>query len=207
MKIVAVTANPEPNSLTNAAGNALLDGSAEGGARTELIDLCAEGFNPVFGMEDREHYLGKGPMPEDVMAMQSRIRDADVLALVFPIYWYTMPAIMKGFLDRVICRGFAYNTDGTPGVFAGKTIRLIMLSGGGEDWYRSSGIGQALDNQLREQTFIKYCQAADVSFTYLDNLSSGDDDPEARRAADRHLVSLALMGRELAMDGKSASRS
>ena len=207
MKIVAVTANPDPLSMTNAAGNALLDGAAEGGAQTELIDLCAEGFNPVYGMEDREHYLGRGPMPDDVLAMQSRIRDADALALVFPIYWYTMPAIMKGFFDRVLCRGFSYDADGTPGALAGKTIRIVMLSGGGEDWYRSSGIGQALDNQIRQQTFIKYCRAGDVSFTYIDNLRSGDDEPEARQAADRHLVSLALMGRELALGDRTSAES
>lgn len=207
MKIVAVTANPEPDSLTNAAGNALLDGAAEGGAQTELIDLAVEGFNPVFGIEDRNHYLGRGPIPDDVVALQSRIRDADVLALVFPIYWYSMPALMKGFLDRVICKGFAYNTDGTPGVFAGKTIRLIMLSGGSEDWYRSSGIDQALDNQLCQQTFIKYCQAEDVSLTYIDNVNSGDDQPEDRQAADRHLVSLALMGRELAVSANHTDQN
>ena len=80
-----------------------------------------------------------------------------------------------------------------------------MLSGGGEDWYRSSGIGQALDNQIRQQTFIKYCQAGDVSFTYIDNLRSGDDEPEARQGADRHLVSLALMGRELALGDRTSA--
>ncbi|WP_029678480.1 NAD(P)H-dependent oxidoreductase [Bifidobacterium sp. 7101] len=198
MKIVAVTANPEPKSLTDAAGNALLDGAAEGGARTELIDLCAEGFNPVFGMEDRTHYLGQGPMPEDVQAMQERIKDADVLALVFPVYWYSMPAIMKGFIDRVICRGFAYNADGTPGALAGRRVELVMLTGGDKEWYQSSGIGEALDNQLRRQTFLKYCQVAQVETIYVDNLDSGNDEQQAREAADRHLVALALKGRQLA---------
>lgn len=202
MKVVAVTSNPEPASLTNAAGNAILDGAAESGAMTELIDLAAEGFNPVYSREDRLHYLGRGPVPDDVTAMQARIRDADVLALVFPVYWYTMPALMKGFLDRVICRGFAYDTSGVPGVLAGKVVRVVMLTGAGEDWYQSSGIGRALEDQICKQTFLKYCGVKEAGIVYVDNITSGDDSPEARAAADRHLVRLALMGRELAWSGQ-----
>ena len=105
---------------------------------------------------------------------------------------------MKGFIDRVICRGFAYNSDGTPGALAGRRVELIMLTGGDKEWYRSSGIGEALDNQLGRQTFLKYCQVAQVETIYVDNLDSGNDEQEAREAADRHLVALALKGRRLA---------
>ncbi|AKV55128.1 NAD(P)H dehydrogenase (quinone) [Bifidobacterium actinocoloniiforme DSM 22766] len=201
MKAVAITANPEPRSLTEAMGNAFLDGAAEAGADTDLIDLYAEGFNPVYSMEDRLHYLDQGPLPADVAAMQNRIADADVLAFVFPIYWFSLPALMKGFFDRVLCRRFAYHADGTPGALAGKKVRLIMLCGGEEARFRSDGVDAAIDTQLVQRTLNGYCGVDDIEKVYIDRLTSGDDDPQVREEIKHRLIRVTLMGRKLAVEG------
>ena len=193
-----ITSNPEHNSMTNAVGAAFAEGAAAEGAHTEVLDLYEAGFNPIYTSADRAHYLGQGPLPVDVAAMQSKLAGADVIALVFPIYWYTMPAMVKGLFDRVICRGFAYTPDGTPGALAGKTVRVIMLTGGSEDWYRTGGIGEALDNQICRQTFVKYCGVDDVEIVYVDNLKMGDDDPSRREAANRQLERIRVLGASLA---------
>ncbi|WP_034528223.1 NAD(P)H-dependent oxidoreductase [Bifidobacterium stellenboschense] len=193
-----ITANPEHHSLTNATGKAFAEGFHAHGGETRILDLYDAGFNPVYTSADRAHYLGKADMPKDVAAIQARLAQADVIALVFPIYWYTMPAMVKGLFDRVICRGFAYNADGTPGALAGKTVRVIMLTGGPESWYESDGIGEALDNQIRRQTFMKYCGVKDVEIVYVDNLSMGDDDPAKREAAAKQLDGIRQLGASLA---------
>ena len=118
--ILVITSNPEKDSMTDAVGAAFAAGAVERGASADVLDLYDEGFNPVYSAADRAHYLGHAPMPEDVVPIQRRLAQADVIALVFPIYWYTMPAMVKGLFDRVICRGFAYHPDGTPGALADK---------------------------------------------------------------------------------------
>lgn len=195
---LAITSNPEPHSLTEATAAAFLRGAGQTGADTQLLDLYGIGFDPVYRSCDRDHYLGRGPMPDDVRAIQSRLEGADVLALVFPVYWYTMPAMMKGLFDRVICRGFAYGEEGAPGALAGKTVRVIMLTGSSRGWYESDGVGQALQNQICHQTFTKYCGVTDVEIVYVDNLSMGDDAPRRRAAADSQLRTIEGMGARLA---------
>ena len=183
--ILVITSNPEKDSMTDAVGAAFAAGAVERGASADVLDLYDEGFNPVYSAADRAHYLGHAPMPEDVVPIQRRLAQADVIALVFPIFWYTMPAMVKGLFDRVICRGFAYHPDGTPGALADKTVRVIMLTGGSRQWYESDGIGESLDNQICRQTFAKYCGVKDVELVYVDNLSMGDDSSDKRRGPTR----------------------
>ena len=195
---LVITSNPEHASLTNAVGKAFAEGFRTRGGAADVLDLYDTGFSPVYSSADRAHYLGKGPVPADVAAIQDKLAAADVIALVFPVYWYTMPAMVKGLFDRVICRGFAYHADGTPGALAGKTVRVILLTGGTESWYESDGIGEALDNQIRRQTLMKYCGVKDAELVYVDGLSMGDDDPVKREAAARHLDRIRQLGASLA---------
>ena len=168
--ILVITSNPEKDSMTDAVGAAFAAGAVERGASADVLDLYDEGFNPVYSAADRAHYLGHAPMPEDVVPIQRRLAQADVIALVFPIYWYTMPAMVKGLFDRVICRGFAYHPDGTPGALADKTVRVIMLTGG----------------------------VKDVELVYVDNLSMGDDSSDKRKAAAAQLEGIRQLGASLA---------
>lgn len=195
--VLVITSNPDPASLTDTAGDAFATGARASGADVDVLDLYDSGFNPVYTLADRRHYLGHGPVPRDVAAIQSRLEKADVIALVFPVYWYTMPAMVKGLFDRVVCRGFAYNPSGEPGALAGKTVRIIMLTGGSQGWYESDGMGEALDNQIRRQTLAKYCGVEDSRIVYIDNLISGDDDPERRQAVAEQLERLRVMGESL----------
>lgn len=193
--VLAITSNPEPDSMTHAVAAALLQGAQSEHAQGTLLDLYDAGFNPVYGLEDREHYLGHAPIPDDLRDIQRRVAEADVLALVFPIYWYTMPAMMKGFFDRVLCRGFAYEAgSGKPMRLAGKTVRIIALTGGSQSWYESSGVDAALRNQICEQTFGKYCGVADADLLYVDNLVMGNDEPDHRHAAESQLTKITELG-------------
>jgi NAD(P)H dehydrogenase (quinone) len=200
MKVLVITSNPETGSLTNAVAESFAHGAEVGGAHSELLDLYAIGFNPVYSNQDRQHYLGKSPVPEDVAALHAKLVEADVIALVFPIYWYTMPAMMKGFFDRVVCRGFAYRKDGLPGALAGKRVRIFALSGGAEDWYKASGMDKALQFQICDRTFKHYCGVEDVAMHYVDGLTMGDDSPEARQQASAKLRQVTLIGEKLATD-------
>ncbi|MCI1219309.1 MAG: NAD(P)H-dependent oxidoreductase [Bifidobacterium sp.] len=197
--VLVITSNPEPASLTAAVGEALAAGARAAGAHAEVIDLHRIGFSPVYTAVDRNHYLGRAPMPGDVVPIQNRLAGADAIVLVFPVYWYTMPAMMKGFFDRVICRDFAYDAaTGNPLALAGKTVRVIMLTGGSQQWYESDGIDAALRNQICAQTFKKYCGVNDVDLVYVDNVTMGGNDCDQRAAAALQLERIKSLGVTLA---------
>ncbi len=192
---LVITSNPAADSLTDAIGAAFATGAESAGATARVIDLYESGFNPAYSLADREHYQGHGDMPADVLPYQKALADADTIAFVTPIYWYTMTAMMKGFFDRVICRGFAYDgATGAPLALSGKKVRFIMLTGGSEEWYRTSGIGDALDAQIAQNTFAKYCGITDMQMLYVDRTS---DDDAAHRA--EQLAMATQWGRDAAL--------
>src|SRR3989338_98267 len=73
----------------------------------ELVDLYKSGFDPLLSGKE---LLAKGldDLPVDVKKYQEKIRNSDTLIFIYPVWWNTMPAILKGFIDRVFSRGFAF---------------------------------------------------------------------------------------------------
>ena len=123
MKTLIVYAHPEPTSFTAALKDAAVRAVEGAGHVAVVSDLHAEGFNPVAGRHDflsvadpaRFHYQteqafasqNRGFAP-DIRREQDRLADAGLLILVFPLWWGGMPAILKGWFDRVCAYGFAY---------------------------------------------------------------------------------------------------
>ena len=76
------------------------------GKECETIDLYAEGFSPLYTAEE---YAGGKPVDGKVAEYQQKIAKAERLVFIHPVWWYGMPAILKGFFDRVFTPGFAYS--------------------------------------------------------------------------------------------------
>ncbi len=74
----------------------------------EIADLTAEAFDPRFSAADFAAYHKDTAPPTDVIAEQERIDRATDLVLVYPVYWWSLPAILKGWIDRVFSNGWAY---------------------------------------------------------------------------------------------------
>src|SRR5260221_6899103 len=104
MHVLSVIAHPKENSFSHTVLNRFAAGAVAAGHSHEVADLYREGFNPVMSERDMEQFEGV-PMLDDVLAEQARIDRADALCLIFPIWWYSMPAMMKGWLDRVWSAG------------------------------------------------------------------------------------------------------
>lgn len=84
----------------------------------------------------------------DVDAEQRALEAADTVVLQYPTYWYSPPALLKAWLDTVLVRGWAYGPS-TPGVLAGKGLRVVTSTGGIEIAYASEGFhGWAFDDVL-----------------------------------------------------------
>lgn len=113
-------------------------------ARTELLplikdmghsqgtyDLYRIGFDPILAEQGLVPVSNDHPARIDVAKAQDDLRAADVLTVIYPLWWMSMPAMMKGYIDRVFARGFAYESrDGVVhGLLSGKKAVLVTISG------------------------------------------------------------------------------
>ena len=108
---------PHRRSFTAALAHAAVEGLREAGHEIDLVDLHADGFNPVMSATDLTAWRMGTPSPDPLTAdYQRRLLDADHLVLAFPIWWEAMPATSKGFIDKVVAKGVAYK----PGTGCGR---------------------------------------------------------------------------------------
>jgi putative NADPH-quinone reductase len=180
VQTLIVTAHPDPDSLT--AGVARQLQAALHPGEVELVDLAAEGFDPRFGPADRDAYRG-GVLPDDVLREQRRLDAADHLVLVFPVYWWSMPALLKGWVDRVFVNGWAFDIDpaGETRRNLGRlTVHLLPVAGDAAGTYERHGYEQAIRTQI-EHGIVDYCGAVRGATAFV--YESEQDDAEARRSA------------------------
>ena len=178
MSTLVVVSHPDRKSVTHSAARVVADAITAAGGDVELADLAAEGFDPRFTNADLDLYRGKGEVPDDIVAEQKRIDRADRLILVFPMYWWSMPAMLKGWIDRVFVGGWAYDTasaSGVTGMLQRLTIDLLIVAGDDEESFRRHGIPQAIHTQI-ERGVIEYCGARHGSTTYIYESDSKDRD-------------------------------
>jgi NAD(P)H dehydrogenase (quinone) len=178
VKTLIVTAHPDPGSLTSDIARRLEQALQPG--LVELADLAAEGFDPRFTLADRHTYRVGGDFTPDVAAEQSRLDGAAHLVLVFPVYWWSMPALLKGWIDRVFANGWAFDTAVEGGMrrnLVGLTTHLVPVAGDDAGVYDRHGYEQAIRTQI-EHGIIDYCgsRRGATAFVY----ESERDDAAAR---------------------------
>lgn len=88
---------------------ATIRGLRSSGHRIDLIDLHKDGFNPVMSASDLASWRTKEVIDPLIADYQQRLLEADHLIFIFPIWWEGMPAMMKGFLDKVFAKGIVYS--------------------------------------------------------------------------------------------------
>lgn len=98
MHALIVVAHPDRKSLSYSVAARVAEGVALSGARNsfEIANLAAEGFDPRFTATDLAVHRREVPPPADVAIEQARIDRADALVLVYPVYWWSMPGLLKG---------------------------------------------------------------------------------------------------------------
>ena len=144
-----------------------------------MEDLYAQGFDPLLTAEEQAGAFN-GVFPEDVRRAQARVAEADLLVLVHPLWWSSVPAILKGWIDRVLAYGFAYDFgDGMRGLLKGKRVALFTSTGASEELLRQGGTLDALRVTLDEGVFGS-CGVEVVLHRYLFGPCCASD--EERRA-------------------------
>jgi NAD(P)H dehydrogenase (quinone) len=165
MNALIVYAHPEPTSFTGALKDAGKRALQNAGYTVEVSDLYAEGFNPVAGRHDfttvadpaRFHYQNEqghahqhNGYAADLVREQQRFAKANLLVVHFPLWWGGMPAILKGWFDRVLAFGFAY-ADGKrydSGYFRGRRGILCVATGGTTERFSPTGVYGPIEHVL-----------------------------------------------------------
>lgn len=189
MHALIVVSHPNPESLTHAIGAQIAEGlSATGQNHTfEIADLAAEGFDPRFSAADLALHLREAAPAPDVAAEHARLDRADALVLVFPVYWWSFPGMLKGWIDRVFTNGWAYEE-----VAGGKTVKklgrlpvhLVGIGGANMGTYDRHGYANAMKTQIDHGIF-GYVGAPVVTSELL--LPSEDDTTSSHIARARSI--------------------
>jgi NAD(P)H dehydrogenase (quinone) len=139
MRAVVVLAHPNPASLSHAIAADVVDALRAGGHTVVLHDLYGEGFRASMSCAERQAYHGDEPVLDPlVRAHIADVRAADTLIFVYPTWWSTLPAILKGWLERVMVPGVGFVFDRKGRVRPGLTHlhRLVGISTyGSPRWY------------------------------------------------------------------------
>ncbi|MGF9695884.1 NAD(P)H-dependent oxidoreductase [Paenibacillus sp. MABNR03] len=102
MKVKLVVAHPRQNSLTFAVMNRFIDGMKENHHEIDILDLYHDGFDPLYSLEDERDWQNPNKQHAPVIRKElDRVLAADAIVLVFPIWWYNMPSMLKAYLDKV----------------------------------------------------------------------------------------------------------
>lgn len=161
MKLHLITAHPEPLSFNFAMRERALQLSAELGLELRLSDLYQEQFSPLPGRADfrafppqqalqlgpaQRQAAAHGGFAADIEAEQDKLRWADALLLQFPLWWSSYPAMLKGWIERVLSQGFAYGPGRT---LAPRRLFMAVTTGGAAD------AQDALDCEAHVQSLAK----------------------------------------------------
>lgn len=176
MNHLIIYSHLNPASFTKAIVDKVEKKAIERGEEVKIIDLYGEKFNPVLDMPDIEYmFMGK-EIPNDTEHYQKLIQWADHLTIVYPMWWAQMPAMLKGFIDRVFTHGFAYKIteNGSVGLLSEKTAHVYINTNTPTAIYEETLMNQA---QIRviEQGVFDFC-GIKTETTFFGQVSSGTDE-------------------------------
>ncbi|MFT8797890.1 NAD(P)H-dependent oxidoreductase [Zymomonas mobilis] len=173
MNVLIVFAHPERQSLNGALLDVMISELEAQGHKVQISDLYAMQWKatvdrndfPLLPPDERlkvaeasAQNFAAHQLTEDVQAEQEKLIWADTVILQFPLWWFGMPAILKGWVDRVYACGFAYGVGEHSnkrwgdrygeGKMAGKRAMLVVTAGGWQEHYSQRGINGPIDDLL-----------------------------------------------------------
>ncbi len=165
MRVLIVHAHPDNKSFNAALTQSAIEQLTADGHDVQLSDLYAMKFKAVLDEDDFEqrnnveqfhvaheqtYAVEVGAQAADVTAEQEKVMWADLIIFQFPLWWFGMPAILKGWVDRVWARGFAYYTGRKydTGMLRGKLGLICVTTGTSADTYAPDGIDGSLFDTL-----------------------------------------------------------
>ena len=153
MNTLLVLAHPRRDSLTGAVADVFASSLEKNGHTIEWANLIEEGFDPILREADEPDWNDSDKRySAEVQREMERIERNDASIMVFPVYWWSVPAILKGWIDRVWNNGWAYGERSFPQHRAW----MIGIAGNSADGFAKRGYDQAMQTQL-DTGILDYC--------------------------------------------------
>lgn len=183
MKVLLIFDHPRRRSFCGAVLDRLVEGLASAGHETEIADLRAERFDPRLPPDDEPDWDDAGKVYSNaVLVEQARVMRNDALAFVFPVWWWSLPATTKGWIDRVWNNGWAYGARKLPH----RKALLLGTAAGTAESYAARGYEQAIRVQLLTG-IMEYCGIADAELHLLFDVLGDGPTRNAHLARARNL--------------------
>lgn len=157
MRHLIIYAHPNKNSLNGQLKETVVQQLEAQGHTVVIRDLYQMNFDPVLSLSDLIEQISGESAPA-IIREQQFISWAEVITFIYPIWWTGLPAIIKGYIDRIFTYGFAYRYDQgiQKGLLNGKQAIIINTQGKSHQEYQGIGMDKAL--KLTSETGIyKYC--------------------------------------------------
>ncbi|MEM6932104.1 MAG: NAD(P)H-dependent oxidoreductase [Pseudomonadota bacterium] len=154
MHVLTILDHPNPASFSAAVAQRFMDGARAAGHSVELADLHTEGFDPRWSIREVDPD-DRSVSSADVVAEQARIARADAICLVFPLFWWGMPSMIKGWVDRVWTWGWAYDQldDRERSLQRFRSGILLIPAGARSDEMEAEGYLAAMETAWIKGTF------------------------------------------------------
>lgn len=169
MKHLVLFCHPSQQSFNHAVLEAYCSELKDNGHKVTVRNLYQSPLHPILTQEEYEDTLKERYEPE-VAQEQELISWCDCVTMIYPIWWGGMPALLKGYVDRVFSYGFAYELDGEDPIprMKGKSTVTICTTGTPYEVYDKLGMYKAMD-QARNHAIFEFC-----GFTVKHSVYYGD---------------------------------
>ncbi|WP_316633746.1 NAD(P)H-dependent oxidoreductase [uncultured Flavobacterium sp.] len=172
-KILIINGHPNPSGFNFGIAESYLKGAAASGAEVDTITIAELKFSPnlQFGYQKRTE------LEPDLIESWQKIKNANHLVWIHPVWWGGLPAITKGFIDRLFLPGMAFqyreNSVWWDKLLAGKTAHIITTLDQ-PSWYYRLFFGRPSVNQLKKST-LEFCGVKPVKVSYIGVIKGSND--------------------------------
>lgn len=158
MKTLIVTAHPRTDSLTSEVAASFAAVLTRNGHTVEHADLVREKFDPTLTAADEFPWSEKERIvaAPDVLREIARVERNEATVMIFPVWWWSFPAVLKGWVDRVWTHNWAYGARQYPH----RRAWMLGIAGVGEQLYTGGNYDVMMRRQL-ETGILKYCKIAE----------------------------------------------
>ncbi|WP_374034324.1 NAD(P)H-dependent oxidoreductase [Bdellovibrio bacteriovorus] len=169
-KILILNGHPNEAALCGSLAQKYFDGAKDAGFDVKLVHLSRLQFDPIL----HKGYLQIQELEPDLVQIQKDILWSEHIVIVFPIWWGTVPALLKGFLDRVLLPGFAFkyhkNDPFWDRLLKGRTGRLIITTDAPWWWNKFVNWNPAI--HMMKTTVLEFCGVKPVKVTQFDEVKN-----------------------------------
>ena len=181
-RTLLILGHPDPDSFNAALADAYADAALTAGRELRRIDLHAQRFDPIL----HGAYRGEQALEPDLQAAQADILWAEEIVWVYPVWWGGLPALLKGFLDRVLLPGFAYKFHqghrSWDKLLKGRHARIVVtLDTPG--WYDRLAYGRPAWRQMKH-TILQFCGMKLLSTTTFAPIATSKPEQRERWLAE-----------------------